>query len=56
MQQRGDLGGARVILDRDVEKNFLLPSFPQLHLQVTTESPFIARVIVSKAITSSLIC
>lgn len=53
MQQRGDLGGTRVILDREVEKNSLLPSLHQLHLQVTTESPLIVRMIVSKAISNT---
>lgn len=47
------MGGTRVILDREVEKNLLLPSLHQLYLQVTTESPFIVRKIASKVISNT---
>lgn len=53
MQWGGDLGGTRVILDREVEKNLLLPSLHQLYPQVTTESPFIVRMIALKVISNT---
>lgn len=42
-----------VILDSTLKKDFLLPSLHRLHLQVTMESPFIHRVIASKAISNT---
>lgn len=47
------MGGTRVILDREVEKNLLLPSLHQLYPQVTTESPFIVRMIALKVISNT---
>lgn len=50
MQGRGDLGGTRVILSREFEKNIPLASLRHLHLQVAMETPFIIRVTASEVI------